>query len=57
MEGHRPMTRPALTSADGKHVDGYLCTCGRSGDADFVTHLLEVAEAERMHIPDKHDAR
>jgi hypothetical protein len=51
------MTRPASNSADGKQVDGYLCTCGRSGDADFVTHLLEVAEAERMPVSDQHDAR
>lgn len=51
------MTRPAMTTAGGKRADGYLCTCGRSGDADFVTHLLEVAEADRMNIPEKHDAR
>ena len=50
------MTRPANTTADGKQADGYLCTCGRSGDADFVTHLLEVAEADRTNIPDKHGA-
>jgi hypothetical protein len=48
------MMRPAFTASDGKHVDGYLCTCGRSGEADFVTHLLEVAESERMNLPDKH---
>jgi hypothetical protein len=51
------MTRPAITTANGKHVDGYLCTCGRSGNADFVTHLLEVAETDRMNIPDGHAAR
>jgi hypothetical protein len=51
------MTRPTITTSNVKHADGYLCTCGRSGDADFVTHLLEVAESERMHLPDKHDVR
>jgi hypothetical protein len=58
MEGHRPIARPALrTSADTKQADGYLCTCGRSGDNDFVTHLLEVAESERMDIPARYAHR